>query len=55
MDVHEYSPYGDSWKRYGYRENNDEEIGANTNIKCFRRGQNIIKKKDICHLSKVLK
>jgi hypothetical protein len=32
MDVHEYSPYGDTWKKYGYRENNDEEIGAVTNI-----------------------
>jgi hypothetical protein len=32
MDVHEYSPYGDTWKNYGYRENNDEEVGANTNI-----------------------
>jgi hypothetical protein len=32
MDVHEYSPYGDTWKYFGYRENNDEEVGANTNI-----------------------
>ena len=32
MDVHEYSPYGDTWKTFGYRENNDEEIGTNTNI-----------------------
>jgi len=32
MDVHEYSPYGDTSKYFGYRENNDEEVGANTNI-----------------------
>src|ERR1035437_6971501 len=32
MDVHEYSPYSDTWKNYGYRENNDEEVGTNTNI-----------------------
>lgn len=32
MDVHEYSPYGETWKSFGYRENNDEEIGTNTNI-----------------------
>ncbi len=32
MDVHEYSPYGETWKKYGYRENNDEEIGTLTNI-----------------------
>jgi hypothetical protein len=32
MDVHEYYPYGESWKKYGYRENNDEEVGILTNI-----------------------
>jgi hypothetical protein len=32
MDVHEYSPYGETWKSFGYRENNDEEVGSNTNI-----------------------
>jgi len=31
MDVHEYAPYGDTWKNYGYRFNNDEEVGVNTN------------------------
>lgn len=32
MDVHEYAPYGESWKNYGYRFNNDEEVGTLTNI-----------------------
>jgi len=32
MDVHEYAPYGDTWKNYGYRFNNDEEVGTTTNI-----------------------
>ncbi|NWF89580.1 MAG: DUF2817 domain-containing protein, partial [Ignavibacteriaceae bacterium] len=32
MDVHEYAPYGDEYKKYGYRHNNDEELGVNTNI-----------------------
>jgi hypothetical protein len=32
MDVHEYAPYGDTWKAYGYRCNSDELIGCNTNI-----------------------
>jgi hypothetical protein len=32
MDVHEYSPYGDEWKKYGYRKNIDETVGALTNI-----------------------
>jgi hypothetical protein len=32
MDVHEYAPYGDTYKEYGYRHNDDEELGVNTNI-----------------------
>lgn len=32
MDVHEYSPYGGDWKKYGYRRNFDETVGAVTNI-----------------------
>jgi hypothetical protein len=32
MDVHEYYPYGETWQNYGYRANNDEEIGTTTNI-----------------------
>ncbi len=32
MDVHEYSPYGETSEKYGYRENNDEEVGTLTNI-----------------------
>ena len=31
MDVHEYSPYSDEWKKYGYRKNFDETIGSTTN------------------------
>jgi hypothetical protein len=31
MDVHEYSPYGDEWKEYGYRKNADVMLGTNTN------------------------
>lgn len=32
MDVHEYSPYGDEWKKYGYRKNADVTLGTITNI-----------------------
>jgi len=32
MDVHEYSPYGDDWKKYGYRKNSDVTLGVNTNV-----------------------
>ncbi len=31
MDIHEYSPYGEAWKKYGYRKNADETLGATTN------------------------
>lgn len=32
MDVHEYFPYGETWKEYGYRNNTDELLGVTTNI-----------------------
>jgi hypothetical protein len=31
MDVHEYYPYGDTWKKSGYRMNTDELIGPANN------------------------
>jgi hypothetical protein len=32
MDVHEYSPYGEEWRNYGYRKNSDITVGATTNL-----------------------
>jgi hypothetical protein len=32
MDVHEYFPYGETWRKYGYRHNSDELLGTATNI-----------------------
>jgi hypothetical protein len=32
MDVHEYYPYNEEWKSYGYRKNSDEMIGTTTNL-----------------------
>ncbi|MFT3737768.1 MAG: M14 family zinc carboxypeptidase [Breznakibacter sp.] len=32
MDVHEYAPYGETWKAYGYRNNSDVLIGCGSNI-----------------------
>jgi len=32
MDVHEYWPFGEEWKKLGFRKNCDETIGAITNI-----------------------
>jgi hypothetical protein len=31
IDVHEYSPYGGAWEKYGYRKNADETLGTTTN------------------------
>jgi len=31
MDVHEYSPYGEDWLKYGYRKNADITLGGTTN------------------------
>jgi hypothetical protein len=31
MDVHEYFPYGETWQKYGYRNNTDELLGTCTN------------------------
>lgn len=31
LDVHEYSPYGEDWKQYGYRKNTDVALGSCTN------------------------
>jgi hypothetical protein len=31
MDVHEYYPYGDTWKKYGFYVNTDEYIGPSNN------------------------
>jgi len=31
MDIHEYSPYGGEWEKYGYRKNADVTLGATTN------------------------
>jgi len=32
MDVHEYSPYGEEWVKYGYRKNSDITLGTTTNL-----------------------
>ncbi len=31
LDVHEYSPYSESWMKFGYRKNFDEQFGTVTN------------------------
>ena len=31
LDVHEYSPFSEEWRKYGYRKNSDINIGSTTN------------------------
>ena len=45
MDVHEYAPYGETYKNYGYRHNNDEEVGVNTNTNVSEEIRTLQKKK----------
>ncbi|MHC1778253.1 MAG: M14 family zinc carboxypeptidase [Lentimicrobium sp.] len=32
MDVHEYSPYGENWKKAGFRKNSQVTVGTTTNL-----------------------
>lgn len=52
MDVHEYAPYGETWKDYGYRFNNDEEVGTNTNINISDEIRNLQKKEYLSFIKK---
>jgi hypothetical protein len=54
MDVHEYSPYGDTWRKYGYRENIDEEIGTITNINASEGIRDLSKKSYLPFIKKYL-
>lgn len=52
MDVHEYAPYGDTYKQYGYRHNNDEELGVNTNINVDEKIRTMQKKVFLPYIEK---
>lgn len=41
MDVHEYSPYGEDWKSYGYRKNSDVTVGTATNLNVSKEIRNL--------------
>ena len=54
MDVHEYAPYGETYKQYGYRHNNDEELGVNTNINISKEIRIMQKKVYLPYIEKYL-
>ncbi len=55
MDVHEYYPYGDSWKDFGYRLNNDLEIGLTSNINVSERIRSLSRKEYLPYIEKYLR
>lgn len=52
MDVHEYFPYGETWKSFGYRNNADEEVGAVTNINVSSKIRELAYKKYLPFIKK---
>jgi len=37
MDVHEFFPFGETWREFGYRNNSDVLMGINTNINVSKK------------------
>ena len=54
MDVHEYYPYGETYKKYGYRNNADEEVGTTTNINVAQEIRNLSSSKYMPFIKKYL-
>jgi len=54
MDIHEYSPYGGEWEKYGYRKNADETLGGTTNPNVSQRIREISDKEIFSFWSKYL-
>ena len=54
MDVHEYYPYGETDKKFGYRENNDEELGVTTNVNVSDEIRTLSKKNYLPFIKKYL-
>jgi hypothetical protein len=52
MDVHEYSPFGETWKKFGYRDNSDELLGTPTNIMVSQKIRDLANKNFYPYLKK---
>ncbi|MDP3830899.1 MAG: M14 family zinc carboxypeptidase [Ignavibacteriaceae bacterium] len=55
MDVHEYAPYGETWRNYGYRFNSDVEVGVTTNINISKEIREFSKSKYLRFIEKHFK
>jgi hypothetical protein len=54
MDVHEYSPYGEDWKKYGYRKNSLVTSGGTTNTNVSEKIRGIWEKQYYPYFQKYL-
>jgi hypothetical protein len=54
MDVHEYYPYGETWHKYGYRDNSDELLGVNTNINVSEKIRTLSKQSFLPYIKEYL-
>ncbi len=50
MDVHEYSPYSESWLKNGYRKNSLVTVGATTNLNVSEKIRNLSKNEVLPYL-----
>jgi len=55
MDVHEYSPYSESWKNFGYRKNSDVTLGSCTNINISQKLRSFANERVLPHILNKLK
>ncbi len=55
MDVHEYFPFGETWRKYGYRDNSDELLGTATNINVSDKIRNLSNQSFLPFINKYLK
>jgi len=54
MDVHEYYPFGETWKEYGYRNNSDILMGITTNINVSKNIRDFSLNSYLPHIKKYL-
>jgi len=47
MDIHEYSPYGEEWKKTGFRKNSLVTLGATTNVNVAEAIRNLSNNKAV--------
>jgi len=54
MDIHEYSPFGEDWQKYGYRKNAAVTLGVNTNYNIIPAIRGLSKNKALPYVLKYI-